>query len=521
MIRRDFLFLARRAMIVLMSLLANDPPSAKAFDKLDIEPAKARFARLVTGELAQGILPGVSVSWVVDGQIVHSAGYGQADWIKGSPAQADTIYRAGSISKLLNAVAAMQLVEQGQLDLDAPIQKALPGFSIVVPFDDAPPITARQLLCHRSGMIREAPVGGYFDAHEPTVTQTVDSVAGCVLVNRPNSKTRYSNVGPTIVGRALEVQSGLSYADYQQKHILGPLGMHSSAWRMNDALRPRLAAGRMRIAQGDGSYADAQAPQFELGTIPSGNLYTTADDLSRLAIWVMSLANASDQPDKIGILRRESLAEMCKPQLIDEPTGFGLAFMVGRYHDHRSISHMGAVYGFTSSWCVLPEQRIGVIVLANADIAIAPVKRLSDASLDLLLEAIQERKSWGHRGHPDRASPKHLTPQFQMPNLWKSSPATTNRPATGHTWPCAARLLAASSPASRLHSLKPGRSSFRPMAASCCVSRSSSSVAKMAGSAVSVRQDNRFGASIQATCRPHPRLGNNWWVVTGRRTFRW
>src|SRR5690606_13483285 len=151
--------------------------------------------------------------------------YGKADMEKGAAADADTIYRAGSISKLFNAVGAMQLVEQGKLDLDSPIQKALPEFSIVNPFRDPGTLTVRQMLSHHSGMIREAPVGGYLDPTQPTVKATVASVADCVLVNNPpNPKARYANVGPTIVGRAVEVQSGMSFSEYQDKYVLEPLG---------------------------------------------------------------------------------------------------------------------------------------------------------------------------------------------------------------------------------------------------------------------------------------------------------
>ncbi|MEX0977301.1 MAG: serine hydrolase domain-containing protein, partial [Pirellulales bacterium] len=202
----------------------------RAAEGIDFAPVKQRFAQAAAAELERGILPGVSVAWVVDGQLVHAAGYGQADWQRGSPATAETIYRAGSISKLFNAVAAMQLAEQGKLDLDAPIEDALPDFAIQVPFEGAKAITIRQLLCHRSGMIRESPVGGYLDASQPTIDATLASVARCVLVNPPDTKTRYSNVGPTIVGRAVAVQSGSSFAEYQRRHLLEPLGMTSSAW---------------------------------------------------------------------------------------------------------------------------------------------------------------------------------------------------------------------------------------------------------------------------------------------------
>ena len=323
------------------------------------------------------------MAWVVDGQVVHAAGYGLADLDKGVAATADTIYRAGSISKLFNAVAAMQLVEQGKLDLDAPIERALPEFRITVPFAGAAPITARQLLCHRSGMIRESPVGGYLDPSQPTVTATVASVAGCALVNPPNSKTRYSNVGPTIVGRAVEVISGQPYGDYQQRHVLGLLGMNSSAWAMNDSLRPKLARGLMRIARG-GGFVYETAPEFELGTVPAGNLYTTAPDLARFASFITGSGSEADS----AILARASLEKMCVPQLIEEPTGFGLGFLIGRYREHKTVQHGGAVYGFSTSMVVLPEKKIAAITLSNADIAGARVTRLTEAALDLLLNVV-------------------------------------------------------------------------------------------------------------------------------------
>jgi len=281
----------------------------------------------------------------------------------------------------------MQLVEQGKFDLDAPIETALPDFRIVDPFDKPSVITIRQLLCHRSGMIRESPVGGYLDPSGPTVAATVASVAPCVLVNPPNTKTRYSNVGPTIVGRAVEVQSGQPFAEYQQMQVLSPLGMAHSTWVMNDSLRPQLAKGRMRVAKGDGTYLFEAAPEFELGTLPAGNLYTTATDLAKFAVFVMGPNSADGAPN---ILKRELLEQMFVPQLTKEPTGFGLGFSVNKFRDHKTVQHMGAVYGFTTSIIVLPEARLGVVVLSNCDIAMAPVRRLAEAGLDLLLETARK-----------------------------------------------------------------------------------------------------------------------------------
>ena len=137
----------------------------------DYAQAIQKIEAAVQAELSAGEISGVSIALVDDQRIVCVRGFGLADKSKKLPARADTIYRCGSISKLFTAIATMQLVEQNKLNLDKPVTRYAPTFSIVDPFPDASPITLRQLLCHRSGLVREAPVGGYFDASEPGVVE--------------------------------------------------------------------------------------------------------------------------------------------------------------------------------------------------------------------------------------------------------------------------------------------------------------------------------------------------------------
>jgi len=350
----------------------------------DYTRAVAQLRLVVDEELARGVPAGVSVA-LVDGQrTVLVEGFGLADRQQNRPASAGTVYRVGSISKLFTALAAMQLVEQGKLDLDAPIQDVLPTFRIEVPFDDAGPITLRQLMCHRSGMVRESPVGSYFDPQGPTAAETVASLASCALVSRPNSETRYSNVGPTIVGCAVAAASGRPFAEYQQEHVLGPLGMRDSAWERNDHVRPRLATGYMRVADGAGGFTSRRAPQFELGTRPAGNLYATAGDLARFAQMVLADGRTADGR---ALVQPATLQEMGTIQLTKERSAYGLGFHVATLDGHKMLHHAGAVYGFSSSIVILPDEGIAVVVLCNEDIARGPVGRISEAALSLMLEA--------------------------------------------------------------------------------------------------------------------------------------
>jgi CubicO group peptidase (beta-lactamase class C family) len=325
--------------------------------------------------MAQWGITGVAVALVDDQQTVHAAGFGEA--------RRDSVFRCGSISKLFNAVAVMQLVEAGQLDLDAPVERYGSGLLPVNPFMNAAPVTLRQLLCHRSGMIRETPVGGYLDDSQPGLARTVASVAQTVLVNPPNTKTRYSNVGPSIAGRVVELVAGTRFEHYQRERILGPLGLTNSAWSLKALPRGRLVASYMRVADGRGGFVRQRSPVFDLGTLPAGNLFTSADDLARF----IAMLAADGRAPGGRVLAAESIARMFTPQLTTEPTGFGLGFMVGKFREHKTISHNGAVYGCSSSLVFVPDAKIGVVVLGNEDIVNARIQKLANRALSLMLEA--------------------------------------------------------------------------------------------------------------------------------------
>src|SRR5262249_29434763 len=145
----------------------------------------------IAQEVQDKQLPALSVALVDDQQTVWAAGFGFRDPQTKSPTTAATVYRVGSVSKLFTDLAIMRLVEQGVLNLDPPITDYLPDFRPQNPFGK--PITLRQLMAHRSGLIREPPVGNYFDPSGPTLAETIASLNRTSLVLAPGSKTKYSN----------------------------------------------------------------------------------------------------------------------------------------------------------------------------------------------------------------------------------------------------------------------------------------------------------------------------------------
>jgi CubicO group peptidase (beta-lactamase class C family) len=385
--------------IAIASDPATQPNYAKAGETLD---------DAIRQEIKKYGIHGIAVALVDDQRVVHLAGLGDA--------KHTSIFRAGSISKLFNALAVMQLVEQGRLDLDAPIERYGEQFSIVIPFESAPPITLRMLLCHRSGMIRESPVGGYLDPSQPALADMISSVRSCVLIDPPNTKTRYSNVGPSIAGQIVATVAGLPYEQLQQEKVLGPIGMTSSSFLTKGVPHERLSAGYMRIADGRGGFHAGAAPVFDLGTQPAGNLWTTAGDLAKFISMLAADGRASGKQ----IVSRQTLEEMWKPQLITGDAGFGIAFRVGKFRNHKSVGHMGAVYGHTSSVAFLPDSKVGVVLLSNEDIAIGPLVKLTNIALSLMVEAKLREKP------PTAPVPRevavsdleHLTGDYESPSHW-------------------------------------------------------------------------------------------------------
>ena len=133
----------------------------------DYEYTKQYMSWLIKKEMKRNNITGLSIA-LVDGQkVVWSAGFGYADKVNNIPATSQTVYGAGSISKLFTATATMQLAEQGKIDIDKPLQTCLPRFSIKTRFPDAGPITPRNIMTHHSGLPSDLRKGMWSKKPEP------------------------------------------------------------------------------------------------------------------------------------------------------------------------------------------------------------------------------------------------------------------------------------------------------------------------------------------------------------------
>jgi CubicO group peptidase (beta-lactamase class C family)/D-alanyl-D-alanine dipeptidase len=335
-------------------------------------------------EIEDKRLPALSIALVDDQQIVWARGFGFADPKAKTPATAETVYRVGSVSKLFTDIAVMRLVEQGKLDLDAPVTNYLPDFKPENPFDK--PITLRQMMAHRSGLVREPPVGSYFDPTNPTLAQMVESLNRTKLVYKPEQKTKYSNAAIATVGYVLERTQKEPFAKYLQRTLLNPLGMTSSGFEPRPELTKNLARAVMWTYQG----REFPPPMFELGMAPAGSMYSTVLDLGRFT----SVLFADGKGPNERMLKKESLEQMWTPQFrkSDDKSDFGIGFRISEFEGHRRLGHGGAIYGFATDLSLLPEDKLGVVVITSKDVANAVTTHIADEALKLML-AIKQGKS--------------------------------------------------------------------------------------------------------------------------------
>jgi len=206
-------------LLLLTAVTSADPPAA------GYEPIAAALTEFLEPEIQQKQIPALSIALVDGDRIVWAAGFGAAN-PNGSPANADTIYRVGSISKLLTDTAVMQQVATGTLDLDQEVSKSLPSFA--PKNTSGVPITLRMLMSHRAGLVRESPVGNYFDPTDPGIEATNLSLNTTSLTYVPGTRTKYSNAGISVIGEVFARQAGTSFEDAIQTSLLRPLGMTSS-----------------------------------------------------------------------------------------------------------------------------------------------------------------------------------------------------------------------------------------------------------------------------------------------------
>src|SRR5688572_31550468 len=250
-------------------------PAGRPLERADVE---AWLDGFMPFSLARGDIAGAVVVIVKDGEILLQKGYGYADVEKKKPVDPEaTLFRPGSVSKLFTWTAVMQQVERGKLDLDADINQYL-DFEIP-PGPAGEPVTLRDLLTHTGGF--EEALKELISEDPERIATLEDTVKGWVpeRIFKAGTMPAYSNYGTGLAGYIVERSSGLSFDDYLDQNVFGPLGMSKSSFRQ--PLPEALAAG---MSQGYEVATGTPQGYDLINLAPAGSLAATGSDMGRFKI---------------------------------------------------------------------------------------------------------------------------------------------------------------------------------------------------------------------------------------------
>jgi CubicO group peptidase (beta-lactamase class C family) len=321
------------------------------------------ITQYIDNEMRNNEIVGLGIALVRGEQVLWSKGFGYAQRETGMPVTSQSLFHMASISKLFTAISVMKLVEQGRIDLDAPVTHYVPDFSIQNRFSDTSPVTVRMLLTHHSGLPSDIFNGSKYVGSPPPDYQSLykealKQLAQEYLCFRPGEYFSYSNLGYDLLGQILEKVSGMSYGEYVRQSIFIPLGMNQSTMNPADADPNLLARGY--------SYGKPQERVFSRD-LPAAGLISSMDDMARFLMMVAARGSVQDRE----ILTPDGFATMIEPQnadvKMDGDFRIGLGFWLGSYglNVKRAVFHEGTLGIYNSFLLAVPEYGLGVVVVVN------------------------------------------------------------------------------------------------------------------------------------------------------------
>lgn len=361
LVRTGALAMAVGLLLSLGAAGAHAAPQAVEAPELTREDVNAWLDGMLPSLLEREAIVGATVAVVGDGGVITERGYGAvedaSDGAQVPVVPEESLFRIGSISKLVTATAVMQLVERDLVDLDAPVGEYL-DFSLETRF--ATPVTLRHLLTHTAGFEdKVAGVIGDPTAAAPSLREAV-TVDPPEQIFEPGTTPAYSNYSNGLAAYVVEQVVGEPYAKYVQREIFDPAGMS------NATLDQPVAASQQENMSHGYAYAGGDEIPFEMNSpAPAGAISATASDMSAFMLALL--------PGSTALLQPASLDEMQAPALSEEQLG-GLAagprmavgFFGGDRNGHRILSHGGDLTAFHAQLDLYPDDRAGIYISLNS-----------------------------------------------------------------------------------------------------------------------------------------------------------
>lgn len=352
------------ALLLVQGALGEDGvPTPRVQDHPEVKGAIAVVDAWIDALVDYEDVPGVSVGFVVDQDVIWSKGFGVANRATGEAPDADTIYSICSISKLFTAIGAMQQRDAGALSLRDPVTDHLDWFSIDERHADAGPARIEGLLTHSSGLPRESDFPywvGSFDF--PSRDAMIDRLREQATLYPASTRFQYSNLALTLVGEIVAARAGIPYEQYMRERILDPLGLRDTR-----TFFPVEEHGESMAVGYTGRERNAERrrlpPRYGRDHTRAG-FTSTVNDLARFASWQFRVLAGDDET----VLDRNTLREMHRIHWA-EPSGspnWGLGFSVLNIEGQTVVGHSGGCPGYTTNLAIVPKHQVAAIALTNA-----------------------------------------------------------------------------------------------------------------------------------------------------------
>lgn len=348
-------------LLIIFSLLAMTNIFPARAGSIHSEPDFSAVDEYVEAQMKMLKIPGLALVVVQGDQVIYAKGYGQAH-PDGSPVTAQTPFMIGSTTKSITALAVMQLVEAGKIELDAPVQTYIPWFRVADEAASAK-ITVKHLLTQTSGFSGAAGHREFSasDTSEQAIENSVRALKDVALVRAPGEAFEYSNLNYTILGLVVQMASGQSYESYIQEHIFDPLAMSHSFTALDEAKRNGMSTGYVNFF----GLPIARDLPFNRGNIAGGYLISSAEDMAHYLIAQLNDGHYGN----VSVISPQGMDAMHQPLISAGAPGdsYGMGWHVSPVNDVPAIWHDGDNANFAAALLMIPQAKLGIVVLTNVN----------------------------------------------------------------------------------------------------------------------------------------------------------
>lgn len=385
-------------LVVAATLALASPAGALAAETPDYAGVRATLSREIPKLMHEAHAVGLTIAMVDGDRTVWARGFGSADRAANVPVSADTLFHIGSTSKTLTAAAVMELVQQGRVDLDAPLSRYVPEFKMLPRFPGSV-ITVRSVLDMHSGIPGDVD-NGQITSGKPYPqfrASLLPTLSKSYPERRVNTVWAYSNSGFTLLQRLVENVTGQSFLGYTREHLFGPMGMEHTTFDDTAPATSELSHGYQAVTGSDGKVKDVAQPREYVNAWATGSVVSSADEM---ASYLKTLIAGGVAPGGERILGASTLREMTTPQthLPLDIANFraGLGWWIGDSGNKwmgPAVYWNGDTANFHTFFRWLPKTGVGVFVSVNTSTTVQVHEVVGLRALGLMVTAKTGRKA--------------------------------------------------------------------------------------------------------------------------------